>query len=247
MKKISNKTGEKHITNEGYNIEIIEYFNYCNCTIRFKNGTTLKNKRYVNILSGKIKNPYHLSIFGIGYIGEGKYDSLSKPYKIWFGMMQRCNSEKLQEKRPTYKGCTVAEEWYNFQNFAKWFDENWKPYMDNSWQLDKDILVSRNKIYSPETCCFVPQEVNCLFTKSNSSRGEYPIGVKLNRNGRFNARLRRDNKEKHLGYFDTIDKAFKAYKTAKEDYIKEVADKWKPFITPETYQAMYSYQVGITD
>lgn len=72
MKKISNKTGEKHITKEGYEIEIIEYFNYCNCTIRFKNGIVLKNKRYANILSGKIKNPYHPSIFGIGFNNSNK-------------------------------------------------------------------------------------------------------------------------------------------------------------------------------
>jgi len=247
MKKISNKTGEKHITKEGYEIEIIEYFNYCNCTIRFKNGIVLKNKRYANILSGKIKNPYHPSIFGIGCIGEGKHDSLSKPYKTWFSMMQRCYSKQAHKKYPSYGGNVVIEKWNYFQNFAKWYEENWKPWMDNKWQLDKDILISGNKVYSPETCCFVPQDINKLFTKSNSSRGEYPIGVNLNKNGRFNARLRRDNKEKHLGYFDTIDKAFEMYKTAKEEHIKEVADKWKPFITPETYQAMYNYQVEITD
>jgi len=133
-----------------------------------------------------------------------------------------------------------------FQNVAKWQEVNWKSWMDSSWDLDKDILKKGNKIYSPETCCFVPQEINKLLCKANSIRGKYPIGVKKSGN-RFEAKLYIDNNPIYLDTFNTPEEAFQAYKIAKEAHIKEVADKWKGKITEPTYQALYTYKVEITD
>ena len=145
----------------------------------------------------------------------------------------------------TYIGCFVAEEWYCFQTFAQWHKENKKSHM-KSWQLDKDILVKGNKIYSPETCCFVPQEVNTLFVKNNINRGKYPIGVSKVGN-KFVSFIKTIDKSVYLGTFTTPEEAFEAYKTAKEAHIKEVADKWRELIDPRVYQALYKYEVEITD
>ena len=117
----------------------------------------------------------------------------------------------------------------------------------NGWELDKDILIKGNKIYSPETCAFVPAEINGIFTKTNSKRGVYPIGVSLHKEGRFQAKVLKNKKQAYIGLFDTPEEAFQAYKKAKEEYIKEVADKWKDKIDPRVYEAMYNYQVEITD
>jgi hypothetical protein len=76
-------------------------------------------------------------------------------------MMMRCYSLKWSSKFPTYKDCIVDERWHNFQIFGEWFEEN---YVEG-FELDKDILGKSSKIYSPETCCFVPQEINLMFTK----------------------------------------------------------------------------------
>ena len=114
------------------------------------------------------------------------------------------------------------------------------------WELDKDILFKGNKIYSPETCCFIPREINQIFPKRDLKRGEYPIGVTRKR-GKFSAQLSTKDFNKNLGVFNTPEEAFQAYKSAKESYIKEVADKWKDQIEPRVYQAMYNYQVEITD
>ena len=157
-------------------------------------------------------------------------------------MLERCYSEKYQEKYPTYKNCTLDEKWYNFQIFAKWFENNYIL----GHQLDKDILIKGNKIYSPETCCFVPQEINKLFTKSEKARGSLPIGVRKC-NKRYKAIVKLNGKQRHLGTFDTPEEAFNAYKIAKELHIKEVADRWKGQISDRTYYAMYNYQVEITD
>ena len=64
---------------------------------------------------------------------------------------------------------------------------------------------------------------------------------------RFEARLYIKNNPIHLGTFDTPEEAFKAYKIAKEVYIKKVADEWRLLIKPRVYDAMYNYQVEITD
>jgi hypothetical protein len=252
MLKIVNRVGEKHITNEGYEIEIIEYFSRINCTIQFEDKTIIKNKRYNEIKEGKIKNPHHKSVHGVGFVGIGKYkvsfkNIHTKYYTCWRGMLERCYCKKFHSKKPTYIGCSVADDWHNFQNFAKWFDENYNPETMQGWQLDKDILVKGNKIYSSETCCFVPNNINALFTKSNSSRGKYPIGVCKCINGKYLAQITKNSKQTGIGYYSTIEEAFQVYRVAKEKYIKEVANKWKGLITDKVYEALINYQVEITD
>lgn len=238
------RVGEKHITKEGYKIEIIEYFSSFNSTIQFEDNTILKNIQYGNIITGLIKNPYHNSVVGVGFIGIGKYTRKNhiKIYRLWKGVLERCYSEKHIKKFPSYKDVTVCKKWHNFQNFAQWFEEN---YVEG-FELDKDILVKGNKIYSPETCCFVPREINTLFMKNNNRRGKLPVGVcKLG--NRFKSALCINGEQIHLGYFTTPEEAFEVYKNAKEDWIKKLADKWRDLIKKCLYQKMYNYQVEITD
>ena len=156
-------------------------------------------------------------------------------------MMQRCYGN---ENRPTYKDVFVCEEWHNFQNFAKWFDDNYYEINDEMIELDKDILFKGNKIYSPETCVFAPQPINLLFR--HADRGEYPIGVEY-------VKLK-NTKKCYRAVFSQLDKyyltpeeAFEFYKEHKEMYIKEVADKYKKYIPKKLYNAMYNYQVEIID
>lgn len=83
-------------------------------------------------------------------------------------MLRRCYDKQFQERQPTYKGCIVCEEWYNFQNFAKWFDENYYEIEGEKIALDKDLLKLNNKIYSPSTCCFLPQRINVSLVSSKN-------------------------------------------------------------------------------
>ncbi len=251
MGKFIDRVGETHKNNKGESFTIIGYRDNKNVDIQFEDGTTVINRSYNDILKGKVKNLNTISVYGVGYIGEGSYKTSisgkhTKDYASWKRMLGRCYSKLELKKNPTYIEVTVCEQWHNFQNFAQWHEENWKDHMDSSWDLDKDILFKGNKIYSPETCCFVPQEINNLLCKANSIRGKYPIGVKKE-GRRFEAKLYINNNPIHLGYFDTPEEAFQAYKTAKEAHIKEKADEWRPFIKPNVYEAMYNYQVEITD
>lgn len=242
MGKLIDRTGEKYTTTEGYEVEIVEYFTHRNCTIQFEDGTRLYNRERKDVQKGNVKNPFHKSIHGVGYLGVGPYGSKTKTYQTWKGMMNRCYDAKELLKCPTYIGCSVTEHWHNFQNFAPWFEENYS----KEYTLDKDILLKGNKIYGSETCCFVPQEINKLFTKRQNKRGCLPIGVTALKN-RYVAQIQASNKQIHIGCFSTPEEAFQAYKVAKEAHIKEMAEIWKDRIFPKVYEALYNYKVEITD
>lgn len=163
-------------------------------------------------------------------------------YNKWLAMKYRCYSTKELSRRPSYNGCTVHEDWINnFQQFA--FDiENMVGYGLPNRQLDKDILVKGNKIYSNDTCVLVPSQINTLLLKSDKSRGNLPIGVTGERS-KYRAQLRIFNKRKFLGYYDTPEEAFTAYKHTKENYIKEVAELYKHELDPRAYTALMNWEI----
>ena len=217
--------GTKHLTNEGYEIEIIEKMGHGKRRVRFENGHEVICER-TNIGTGHIRNPYHPSVQGIGYLGIGNYKSNAKgkstpEYEVWNMMLQRCYSEKHQEKFPTYKGTIVCKEWHNFQSFAKWYHDNYPNINEVNFQLDKDLLQNdvKNKIYSPQTCIFLPKNVNSFLTNKKSDNTSGYIGVswfKASIKWVANINLFGENKLKHLGYFLTPEEASETYQSARE-------------------------------
>ena len=254
-KQIRDRLGLCFITKYGESFVIIKYESIKEVKIKFQNGYE-KNTRWGEIIKDEISTPYSKTVCGIGYLGEGKYTGKKYPkiYQQWHSMIQRCYDPYHLNKRPTYIDCFVCEEWHNFQNFAKWWDEHVYNCNNEKMCLDKDILIKGNKIYSPETCSIVPEKINLLFIKSDKRRGKYPIGVVIYYDKRCSckclvAHCNYNKKSKTLGYFP-IDKPFQAftcYKNFKENYIKQVADEYKDLIPKKLYDAMYNYQVEITD
>lgn len=119
----------------------------------------------------------------------------------------------------------------------------------NLTALDKDILSKGNKIYSPNTCIFVPIRINSLFIKNDADRGKYPIGVYYEKStNNFVANCNTINqKNVRIGRYNKQEDAFQAYKIFKENYIKEVANEYKDKIPEKLYEAMYNWIVEITD
>ena len=74
-------------------------------------------------------------------------------------MFVRCYDDKYQLRQPTYIGCSVSEDFCNFQNFAEWYS-HYKYECKYPLEIDKDLLYEGNKIYSPKTCCLLPKEIN---------------------------------------------------------------------------------------
>ena len=167
-------------------------------------------------------------------------------------MLKRCYDPKYQERYFTYKGCRVEDYLLNFQNMGEWIDKNYYEVPGEQMCLDKDILHKGNKVYSRETCIFVPQRINKLFIKRDNDRGDSPIGVALTSSGNYQVRCNNGNgKLIPLGTYKTKEEAFQVYKEYKEKVIKEVIDSYEGIIPEPFYSklkvAMYNYKVEITD
>lgn len=143
-------------------------------------------------------------------------------YRKWTGMMERCYSSKWHEKHPTYKDCTVCDDWISFSWFKCWMEnQDWQ-----GKQLDKDILIQGNKIYSPGTCLFVESNINSLFINCKESSGLYPLGVSLcKRSNKFIANITRFGKKHYIGLFDTADEASYEYLKEKRKHINKIAEQ----------------------
>lgn len=172
------------------------------------------------------RNPFVPTVFGKGYLGDsyGSVPARSPVYRAWKGMLERCFDPSLKIKYPTYIGVTCCDEWLHLTKFKEWFDSNYIP----GYELDKDLLIKGNKLYSPNTCCFLPADLNKLLTKSNKARGPYLIGVQFHKRAKkFTSQMNNgQGKVLHLGYFTTELEAHAAYKAAKEKLIQEVADMY---------------------
>ena len=256
--KKEQRLGEEKYNNQGCLMKIVEYNNALDILIEFQDE--YKTKMYTTyrcFLMGEIKNPYIPSVYNVGIIGT-KYPAKINgkqvvEYKAWQHMLERCFDEKYKNKYQTYEKAICCEEWLLYENFYEWLhgqDNFDKWYNGKQWCLDKDILIKGNKTYSPEACCLVPQNINKLFLKSNSSRGNFPIGV-CKEKDKFVAFCCNPfiEKQKNLGYFSTPEQAFQKYKNYKENIIKQVAQEEynKNNITKQCYEAMMKYEVEIVD
>lgn len=181
-----------------------------------------------------------------------KYGKSVKEYKIYCDMLRRC-TYKYQQKKAAYSGVSCSDNFKSYSYFYEWCNKqvgfNSKDSKDMDWQLDKDILIKGNKVYGEDACVFVPRRINTLLTNRNASRGDWPIGVRRqSRDSRFNARCNNGTgKSRHLGYFDTPQEAFQAYKTFKEALIKEVANEYKEQLDPRVYDVLMRYEVNADD
>lgn len=235
------RLGDTFKTNEGYIVEVVSYKNSRNVGICFSNGykTTV---RADHLKEGKIKNPYHKSVLGMGFLGERGTTGDSELKHKWRSMLYRCYTEEFN----TYEDCRVCEEWHNFSNFKDWaYSSGYR----KDWELDKDILSRDNKMYSPDFCTFVPKRINSLIIKSDSARGDSLIGVYYHKSKKkYRAKCNiGTGKQKHIGDFNSELEAFGAYKEFKEKYIREIAIQYKKVLNTRTYEALLKYEVRITD
>lgn len=239
-------------------MRIVEYTSHNNVVVEFQDAYKGRTRiEYGNFKSGKTKNPYHTEVYGVGMVGTKypvtKDGKTTKEYVAWNNMLKRCFDKNLKSKHYTYQDVCCCEEWLFYENFYEWVHsqdnfEKWS--IGEKWSLDKDILLKGNKIYAPNTCCLIPQNVNKLFTKRNAHRGDLPIGV-TRRKDKYIAQCDNPitNKKEHLGMHYTSKSAFQAYKKRKENIIKQVAEfeYLNGNITKQCYEAMLSYEVEITD
>lgn len=147
-------------------------------------------------------------------------------YRTWKCMIQRCYSEKVLLKSPHYTGCTVSEEWKSFSKFKAWMIK--QDYKGRA--LDKDLLSYGNRLYSKDTCIFVPYEVNAFMIEMHTKKSNLPIGVVRKKDRkkqpRYAAKLSSDNGvSRTMGVFHTDKEAFECWLKEKRRLAGILADK----------------------
>ena len=168
----------------------------------------------------------------------------TKAYAVWTAMIQRCYGENRRKCNNSYIGCSVCDEWLKFSSFKKFYD---RFYVDG-YQLDKDILLKGNKIYTPRLCRFVPAIINNLLTVDKMPHAKTPRGVRYDSNkGTFSVRLYGQGTKKFISRtFHNADEAFVHYKQSKEEYIKYIANICflNKEISKEIRDALIGYEIS---
>jgi len=164
-------------------------------------------------------------------------------YEVWSSLLKRAYSPKVHARRPTYIGVTVCKEWHSFMAFRAWMEtQDWE-----GKQLDKDIIVPGNKVYSPATCAFVSGEINNLLVDCAAARGEFPVGVDWHRQTKkFSARVRGNGKQRHLGLFTTPEAAHLAWRKAKARVVRTAARECDdPRVSTGLLRHSYRIEAGL--
>ena len=249
--KREERLGATKVNNFGSVMIVSEYNTALDIMVYFPKYDSYTHTNWQKFEQGAVHCAYEPRFYGVAYIGEGKYKTSinrkrTKAYDTWRAMIERCYSDLYKHKNPTYKGCKVCDEWLCFQNFAEWFYENYYEVGQEQMNLDKDILVKGNKIYSPSTCIFVPKKINLLFIKRDSCRGDLPVGVVLEKEAVTNP-YRATVTGNIIGWFKTPHEAFLSYKLNKELLIQSIAEEYRDKIPNKLYEAMINYKVEEND
>lgn len=199
---------------------------------------TCRLKKFSKVNLGKAKPARERElVVGVGINDVEGVLRNDKTYTIWREMIIRCYKESYWEKRPTYRHCDVCDEWKLFSNYLQWYHDN---YIDG-FDVDKDLLsfCTGKKIYSPETCCFLPAEVNNALSSSKCIERDLPVGVHI-----ISGCITSSCGRNYLGTFPTIEKAHEAYLNEKKKHIVNLANKWKDKIEQRAYDALINLDVN---
>ena len=225
---------------------VLKYESNKNMTVKFLDTGFVTRTTLTQIQNGTVADKLVPTLRGVGILG-GRFDIKengvnNREYKIWSSMMTRCYDKTYQRRFPTYRECEVSDYFKCYDNFHIWCNEQ-KGFKEEFWQLDKDLLVTGNKLYSETTCVFLPSVINMAIVKPAKVK-ELPVGVTLSSDKKkFVARIRRCGNSEVLGRFTDLESAKEVYKHAKISYITELANKYKGLIDDRAYEALINYKV----
>lgn len=133
--------------------------------------------------SGKIKDPYKPTAFGIGYYGEpdgktrdGDNDVL---YKAWHNMLHRCYDISSKDYL-AYGGAgvRVCTRWYSFAAFSH--DARMLPGYVHKLMTRADFALDKDHyggtVYGPDTCIWLPRKINGGYINTRPFEAVSPDG-----------------------------------------------------------------------
>ena len=238
------RIGEIHTMKCGYTIEIIDYKDANDVTIKFlETDEVIEGVRYGNIKKKSLKPRFSPTVYGWGITGTEKIrddnGSMLKSYRVWGSMIGRCYGEVYNKRNPNYIGCEVCEEWRLYSNFKKWFDENYYTLEDEDVQLDKDLICNNlgleSKLYSPTTCLFLPKGINVKLIRLNKDK-KFTILP----SGNFRIRSKT---EKTKEVYETYEEALEGYKQDRLLSIRTSLENYKDKIPSNVYDEIYNIKI----
>jgi hypothetical protein len=241
--KPNDRLGLTRVNNNGTIMKIITVLPEDRVIVQFQDEHKFeKDIHWQNFKEGRIKNPYDRTLYGVGYIGDGKYNRPTsqngndRSYNTWMAMHERCYTKYDKLSNYTYYDCEVCEEWHNYQIFAEWYYENYYDIGEGRMHLDKDITHKGNKTYAPENCMFIPQRINMLFQKKGR-KDDLPTGVHINASGKYQAEYNGN----YIGVFKTVEEAANAHDIEMRICIKKIANEYKDRIPNHVYEALLNW------
>ena len=137
--------------------------------VKFLKTGYMTNVHNIDIIQGRITDPLYPSSNGciIGFPDTKEAVSSTREYDIWRNMIDRCYN-KNNKNYIWYgaNGVIVSERWHRFDLFyhdIKYIDGYDEVlFNEGKLHLDKDLkqIGCSRKIYSLETCTFLPANVN---------------------------------------------------------------------------------------
>lgn len=184
------------------------------------------------------------SVYGVGYLGIGDYRArkeskgMTKEYVMWTNMLSRCYGQPYRNNPANparYAECTVCEEWHNFQNFAKWCNEQ-SNFGKPRYSLDKDLTEFGNTVYCPAKCCILAPKVNSAVKMLQWKKDtDLPRGVY-----RIWSRYQIQINGKSSTYEDP-ESAGLSYKIKMKEQLTAVAEQYRHEITETIYNNLLNW------
>lgn len=248
------KINKININNHGYKMQIIDYKNYYDITVKFIDGyQATVHTNYSSFLSGEVRNPNEINKYG-GVLGNEKCslqikDELKKEYNTWMKMLERASKyDDKNERYNSYSNVNICDEWKYFPNFYNWIKEesNYLVWKNGGLEIDKDILSEDSKIYSAQTCCLIPKKLNAMIAnlKEGLNEKDLPSGIHKKVN-KYRYNFYDLNTKKHeWKSFDSLEEAYESFKEYKTNKIRKyINDLYhSKSITQKCYEKLKKYE-----
>lgn len=197
--------------------KIVSMRSQLDVTVEFEDGNTTK-ARMCNLRKGNVKNIYDkgLWLYGVGFndLLANTGSKAEKEYRLWSSILDRVYGKVSSG---CYKDVKVSEEWLKYSKFKESVKNvpNFKKFITDGWVIDKDLFSPVDeKLYSEQTCCFLPKELNSFLVGLGRSKGYHYC----KRENKFVAQVQQGTgKVKHLGYYTNEAEAKEAYSIAKRE------------------------------
>lgn len=153
-----------YVTPNNEQYQVVKSIDECRYLVRFTKSNNYQIADISIFGTKRLKDCSQNLVFGVGYatgtpenpviLSDGSHE---RSREVWYQMISRCYKDGGNR---AYKDVTVCDEWHNYMAFRAWYLQNCDLDNPNRFELDKDLFSGDSKIYSPQTCCFIPQEIN---------------------------------------------------------------------------------------